>query len=397
MKTGLLALLALTTAGTTPALAAAPTISGHQVPIFGRSLPQLAKAPVLGKLIPKSARALVKSRHAPPDGFTILDAPGAGTASGQGTTAIFVDSSGRATGYFADSDNNYHGFVRTSGNNYTQIDIDGPTSQTIPHWANDKGSITGDYFDSAVSQYQGFLRKANGKVHSFDGAPTGTHYTVTVSVNDKNAVVGYYYDDTDLAIAFLRNKDGSIVNFQATDAGLGPNQGTTPQDINNSGETIGYYLDSNNVFHGFIRDTGGGITEFDAPGAGTGTFQGTEAVGLNNKGWIIGDYTDSNDAGHGYLRAPDGTFTFFEPPEGLVIVPIEVNKHKNGAGWTLDTDNVFHGFQSSKRGAVTGFDAPGAGTAAFSGTQGYDINDDDVIVGWELDDSGVYHGFLRTP
>src|SRR5262249_52652080 len=162
-------------------------------------------------------------------------------------------------------------------------------------------SITGDYFDSGLSQYQGFLRKADGTVDKFDGAPTGTHYTVTVAINKKNAVVGYYYGDSNLAVAFLRGKDGSITNFHAPDAGLGPRQGTTPQDINGSGETIGYYLDSNNVFHGFIRAADGTMTEFDAPGAGTGAFQGTEAVGLNNMGWIIGDYTDSNDAGHGYL------------------------------------------------------------------------------------------------
>src|SRR5262249_5261665 len=127
---------------------ATPPHTAHQIPILMRApMAQLHAAKAVAKQSANSVRP-----HSLPDTFTILDAPGAGTTSGQGTTAIFVDNSGRTTGYYADSDNNYHTFFRAADGTYTApIDIDGPASVTIAHWANDKGSITGDYFDSGLS------------------------------------------------------------------------------------------------------------------------------------------------------------------------------------------------------------------------------------------------------
>jgi hypothetical protein len=45
-------------------------------------------------------------------------------------------------------------------------------------------------------------------------------------------------------------------------------------------------------------------------------------------------------------------------------------------------------------GAITTFDAPGAGTGAFQGTIPFSFNPGGAIVGYYLDSSNVLHGFL---
>jgi len=386
--------LMLTTVVTLPALAAPPP---PQIAVRG-SLHAPAQAGIAKTPTARTAKSVASA----PDQFTIIDVQGAGTAANQGTAAIFVDSSGRATGYYVDSADNYHSFVRAPDGAITPFDIDGSDSQTIAHWANDKGAVTGDFFDSSVSQYQGFLRKANGKTKTFDGASSGTHYTVTVSINSKNAVIGWYYDDGDVPHGFLRDKSGAITQIDAPDAGNGSNQGTTPQDINTDGVTVGFYLDSSNLHHGFIRASDGTISEFDVAGAGTGPGQGTQGIGINNKGWITGDYFDSNSVVHGFVRDPGGNVTPFDAPDAGTgadqgTVPIEINNKGAATGWYLDLNNVYHGFVRAKNGTVTEFDAPGAGGGAYLGTSGYDISKYGVVAGYDQDDDGVYHGFLRTP
>jgi hypothetical protein len=44
--------------------------------------------------------------------ITVFDAPGAGTAFGQGTFANEISASGAITGYFLDSTFAMHGFIR---------------------------------------------------------------------------------------------------------------------------------------------------------------------------------------------------------------------------------------------------------------------------------------------
>jgi hypothetical protein len=58
---------------------------------------------------------------------------------------------------------------------------------------------------------------------------------------------------------------------------------------------------------------------------------------------------------------------------------------------------VHHGFVRAASGAITTFNAPGAGTADYQGTLGDGINNAGTITGQYIDASGVSHGFLRTP
>ena len=117
---------------------------------------------------------------------------------------------------------------------------------------------------------------------------------------------------------------------------------------------MGQYVDASNVPHGFVRDANGAITTFDVPGAGTGAFQGTLVFGpsgaISAAGTILGNYIDASYAVHGFVRAPNG--------------------------------------------AITSFDAPGAGTGPGQGTFPASFNPAGAIVGSYVDASGVSHGFL---
>jgi hypothetical protein len=62
----------------------------------------------------------------------------------------------------------------------------------------------------------------------------------------------------------------------------------------------------------------------------------------------------------------------------------------------VDANSVSHGFLRAPDGAITTFDAPGAGTGAFQGTEPLGINSKGAISGSYIDANNVGHGFLRT-
>lgn len=67
------------------------------------------------------------------------------------------------------------------------------------------------------------------------------------------AITGIVVDASNVLHGFLRELCGKFTEFDARDAGTGPNQGTRPESINSTGEIAGYYIDKNNVNHGFLR------------------------------------------------------------------------------------------------------------------------------------------------
>jgi hypothetical protein len=99
--------------------------------------------------------------------------------------------------------------------------------------------------------------------------------------------------------------------------GTGLLQGTIADNINPAGVIAGQYADTSNVTHGFVRTPNGTITTFNAPGAGTAPGQGTFTAlttGLSPAGAVTGNYADASNVNHGYVRAPNGAITTFDAP-----------------------------------------------------------------------------------
>ena len=127
-------------------------------------------------------------------------------------------------------------------------------------------------------------------------------------------------------------------------------------------------------------------------------------VSLRNQpsGEITGFYDNGTDGNHGFLRDKKGVITTFDVP-GAGTGP---GQGTFGGGLTpsgaimgnyLDADNVSHGFLRDKKGAITTFDAPDAGNVpgSFQGTYPFGINTNGAITGWYVDEANVNHGFVR--
>jgi len=65
------------------------------------------------------------------------------------------------------------------------------------------------------------------------------------------------------------------------------------------------------------------------------------------------------------------------------------------AGYYGDSSAVYHGFVRAASGAITTFDAPGAGTVNQQGTVAYSINTAGAVAGYYYDANLAAHGLLR--
>jgi hypothetical protein len=356
-----------------------------------------------------------------------FDAPGAGTAPGQGTGCAYSDCSvvinnfGEITGYYLDANNVFHGFARSPQGKITTFDVPGADltagdfNGTLPNAINDAGAITGEWFD-ANNQEHGFLRSPDGKFTTFDvtGGTIGT--TNPIALNLEGAIVGYSLDANGAFQGFLRRPEGTFETWSGpgacTDTPANGCYGTAAFSINILGTVAGGYHDNkgNFVDHGLLRRANGKFTTFDAPGAGTGPNQGTGSPGtsrpLNQFGATASYYTDANNLVHGYLRSPDGKITTFDIPgqESLGIgcyADCSIGLNDSGAitGYYLDVNNVYHGFLRTPAGKVTTFDVPGADLTPgdYNGTFPVSINDRGEIAGYYWDINNVIHGFLLLP
>lgn len=349
--------------------------------------------------------------------FTVFDAPGAGTAPGQGTLGLTNNAAGWVVGLYIDSGNTSHGFLRAPNGAITPFDPPGSTG-------------TYGFTINASAETAGYYSDSSGIIHSFVRSPAGviTVYDVPQayqapgygtfgwSMNDRGDVTGYYYDSSFVIHCFLRSADGATITVDHPQAGTGPGQGTVSNGgtgINNAGSISGQVVDANGVGHGFLRTANGEFTLFEAPGAATGPGQGTTANSLTEGNQIDGYYYDSGNAAHGLVWSPERGVVEFDAPgagsgPGQGTFPASINPAGQVTGYFIDGTGLTHGFQRSRGGSITEFDAPGATTAPgpgpatplFSGIRGGTVaitnNPRGTFTGYFTDANGVVHGMVVT-
>ncbi len=348
-----------------------------------------------------------------------FDAPGAGTAAGQGTLPVGIVQGEWISGTYVDRNNVYHGFLRTPWGTFIPFDPPGAGTGAFQgtievHGMNPALDIVGTIQDDN-NVYHGFLRTRYGKFTTFDcpgagGAPY--QGTASHSVNGAGLISAEYFDANNVLHGCLLARDGTFTTYDPPDVGTGVFQGTYPaifSGITPQGAIIGEYMDANYIFHAYLRAADGTITEFDDPNAGKGAFQGSGTSGINPAGEINGWYMDAENVFHGYLRSPNGAMTEVDVPgagTGLYqgTYAAEFMQAFGGitpagmiAGYYAEDSNVYHGFLRFARGTFVTFDVPGAGTGNWQGTLALNINPEGAATGWYIDANGVYHGYLRTP
>lgn len=331
--------------------------------------------------------------------FITFDAPGAGTADGQGTYVASINSVGAIAGAYTDANGAGHGFVRAASGGVTTFDAPGAGGYlgTAAYSINGAGAIAGTYTDANGARH-GFVRRAvSGAIHSFEapGAGLGMDQgTLAFGINAKGVIAGTYIDASWYSHDFLRSDNGAIASFDVP-GGCEP----ASASINTAEVVTGSCADVSGVVvsaeHGFVRATDGTITMFDVPGAGTAFAQGTYALSINGAGAIAGYYRDSSNVPHGFVRAANGTITMFDAPgaDGTLVWSI------NAAGVVAGSSYLdgYHGLLRTANGKIITFNAPGAGTGGNLGTMAVSINTSSAVTGSYLDANNVSHGFLWTP
>jgi hypothetical protein len=321
--------------------------------------------------------------------MTTFNVPAAGTGAYEGTYGSSINPRGEITGTYTDSNHVEHGFLRSPDGVITTFTPPHASRDGCGSFANDinpEGLIVGDYTNS-IFNYGGFIRmpagmiethrllvEPGGTVIAYDApgagktpgnpaniSPLGDYlYQGTnlagyaPGLNIWGAVTSGYLDENYVYHGYLRNPDGTLIDFDAPDAGKDFTQGTIPLGLNDLGVITGFYFDRNNVNHGFVGYPGGTWTDFDAPGADrTDAYYGTFPESVNDSGVITGHYLTAGGVYHGFLRSPNGTIKTFDAP-GADLTPGDFNgtfpasMNPFGAitGNYVDANNVSHGFEA---------------------------------------------------
>ena len=352
----------------------------------------------------------------PPSHIINFDAPGAGTAPGQGTVAFGLNLLGTVVGYTRDTNFARHGFLRTRSGSF--ITFDDPAAGTCSancgaigngqgtrgYSINLFGEVAG-FFTDNTAHCHGFVRSPNGTFTQIDAPdagkgpfPQGTFVSeiTPMGINAAGAVIGFYVDANSAQHGFVRSATGKITEFDPPGSTF-----TETNAIDLVGNIVGFYFDANSVGYGYLRDPRGNFTTIDAPGADhtAGNFNGTFCVGITLTGEIEGVFVDSNFVLHGFTRSPQGKYTTYDvlaagtgPGQGTL--PESNDDLGDIAGNYFDSNGVNHGFLRHAQGSLFTFDAPGGGTSAGQGTVPSANNDTGLVTGQLIDSNNVIHGFL---
>lgn len=206
---------------------------------------------------------------------------------------------------------------------------------------------------------------------------------------------------------------GTFTTLDVSGAGTSADQGTLAICINAAGASAGIYSNETGLLHGFVRAADGTVATFDAPDAGTSSngnyVRGTFPMSINTAGDVVGVYFDANNGYHGFLRLADGAITEFDAPgagaaSSRGTAAMSINDTDEIAGFyttgNYQTNSVYHGFLRTANGTYTTIDAPNAGTvgggSSKPGTQVIAINAAGEIAGSYLDSNMNRHGFMRS-
>jgi hypothetical protein len=255
--------------------------------------------------------------RAPGGAITAFDAPGAGRPvscpppliCSNGTQGASINAAGAIAGQYVDPNGVFHGLLRAPDGTITSFDAPGAgtalgqgTLVVFADGISPVGAIAAGYVD-ANGVAHAAVRGRDGTFTEFDVQP-GSPFTDNSGITPAGTVMSFYADANFTYHGYVRAPDGTITLFDVPGAGTGPFQGTVPENINASGAITGAVVDSAGVSHGFLRATDGGITLFDVPGAGTNGGQGTTPVSNNSSNAISGFAVDGNGVAHGFLRTP---------------------------------------------------------------------------------------------
>ncbi len=335
------AILLLSVFGPTSALAASPaTITSYEIPgAVSVSMSGIdAAGLIVGSYLDSNRVSHGFTRDAA-GVLTIIDAPGAGTATGQGTYTAGVSNGGQIAGSYADSGGREHGFWLGPSGRF--VIFDAPDSdETFASGINDSGQVSGFYYyDGFPAGPFGFIWTDGSPALTFE--PANTLYLYSARINSYGEVAGYFENTLGKSRLYYRDANGNITTFS-------PSPGPVSGDIyvaaiNDSGTIVGYFNYQNGAAQGFVRE-GSSITQVSIAGAVT-----TWVLGVNASGTLVGYYTDTNGAYHGFIQDRLGNVTLIDISHAGTGVnqgtfAASINASGEVAGYFIGSLGNVHGF-----------------------------------------------------
>jgi probable HAF family extracellular repeat protein len=261
-----------------------------------------------------------------------------------------------------------------------------PQSDTFASGINNRGAVVG-YFYSPNGKTQGFKRNADGVFELPFDDPNARSQTYPLGIDDSGVIVGYYIDANYSYIGFLRDQ-GVFTDFSVK---TGPGEGTYIYGINNKGDFVGQSVGVDGEL-GFV-DSGGVVSQFAVPGSDQ-----TSANGIAADGTIVGNFA-KNSMGFGFVRGPAGRYKTFKIPGTAVSMQasaINNAAHKIVGSYTANYTGIWHGFVYDYiTDVITTVDWPDPNTLYTIVTG---INSHGVIVGWvNVSGHTLEFSFIGTP
>jgi len=202
-----------------------------------------------------------------------IDHPGAAG----GTFICGVNSTGVVAGYYLDSVGASYGFTY-SGGKFTAV-TPSPGAPTQVYGLNDKGQVTGAFFDVNLNKRRAFFGTAAG--YTVLDAPNSIS-TLAWGINNAGIVTLVWQNTAGLRNgAIYANKKFTTVNVPGATE-------TLMRGINTAGDLTMAWTDSSGNSHGALR-TGGKFYKFSDPAMPNGT----RSTGINDKRTIVGNLVDS--------------------------------------------------------------------------------------------------------
>jgi hypothetical protein len=264
---------------------------------------------------------------------------------------------------------------------FTQIDVPGAVD-TRASAINDSGTAAGYYLDQN-NHWLGFVRHKAGTLETFD--PKHATQVYVYAINSAGMVVGGYNAGGG---GFIRAADGTITDVSCPADGYG----AVPTSINDDGVVAGSCLNSsdNTDLRGFVRTADGTALMFSAATDAVRTY----VWGIDSKGDVSGDYDYYDNSvlkNLGFIRTANGKITTFDVPKGTGTIIVRcMNESGAVAGSYQDKKSRSHPYLRSADGTITEYDTPkewfGPGCA---------MNADGSVV--SSYNTSTPEGYLRAP
>jgi uncharacterized membrane protein len=171
--------------------------------------------------------------------FSTIDFPGAGGA----TVVQAINDRGQIVGIYDDFDGTSGGFLRDKGGRFTKIEVPGASYTTI-HGINKRGQVVGAFLEGGVTPnpdgtlppgvVRGFLWE-RGRFTTRD--VPGSIWTQPFGINDRGEVSGGYYDRIGKQHGFVLQK-GKYTTIDAPRPIDDFSNGNIAWGINDRGEVV---------------------------------------------------------------------------------------------------------------------------------------------------------------